>query len=47
MPGVPDLAPARDHVGTRTNQGFGIDYITEKTDLHGQLGMLRAPILGY
>ena len=26
------------HVGTRTNQGSRIDYITEKPDLHHQLG---------
>ena len=28
MPGAPDKAAA--HVGTRTNQGSRIDYITEK-----------------
>ena len=30
MPGVPDKASARGHMGTRTNQGSRIDYITEK-----------------
>ena len=45
MPGVTDLASAQVHVGTRTNQGSRIDYITEKSDLHHQLGMRRAPIL--
>ena len=47
MPGVTDLAAARGHVGKRTNQVSRIDYITEKPDLHPQLGMRRAPILGY
>ena len=47
MPGVTDLASARSHVGTRTNQGYRIDYVTEKPDLHHQLGMRRAPILVY
>ena len=32
MPGVTDLASARGHVGTMTNQGSRIDYITEKPD---------------
>ena len=30
MPGVSDLASARGHEGTRTNQGSPIIYITEK-----------------
>ena len=30
MPGVPDEPSARGHMGTRTNQGSRIDYITEK-----------------
>ena len=47
MPGVKDLASARGHMGTRTNQGSHIDYITEKPVFHHQLGMCRAPILGY
>ena len=38
MPGVTDLASARDHVGTRTNQGSGINYITEKPDCQHQPG---------
>ena len=45
MPGVPDKASQRGHVGTRTNQGSRIDYITEKPYLHHQLGVPRAPIL--
>ena len=36
MPGVADWQQ-RGHVGTRTNQGSRIDYITEKPDLHHQL----------
>ena len=42
MPGVSDLASAQGHVGTRTNQGSCINYITEKPvpDHHHQLGML-------
>ena len=47
MPGVTGLASARGHVEIRTNQDSRIDYITEKPDLHHQLGMRRAPILGY
>ena len=47
MPGVPDKPSARSHVGTRTNQGSRIDYITEKRYLHHQLGVPRAPILAY
>ena len=47
MPGVPDKASAQGRVGTRTNQGSCIDYITEKPYLHHQLGMPRAPILAY
>ena len=47
MPGVTDLASADGHVGTRTNQGSRIDYITEKAHRQHQLGMRRAPILGY
>ena len=39
MSGVTDVASARSHVGTRTNQGSRIDYITEKPDVHHQLGM--------
>ena len=46
MPGVPDKPPAPAHVGTRTNQGFRIDYITEKPYLHHQLGVPRAAIAG-
>ena len=46
MPGVPDKAPAQGHVGTRTNQGSRIDYITGKPYLHHQLGVPRATILG-
>ena len=46
MPGVPDIALVRGHLGTRTNQGIRIDYITEKPNLHHQPGMRRAPILG-
>ena len=41
MPRVTDLASARGHVGIRTNQGSRIDYITEKSDLHRQMGMRR------
>ena len=47
MPGVPDKASARGHMGTRTNQGSRIDYITEKPYLHHSLGVPRAPILAY
>ena len=47
MPGITGLASARGHVGTRTNQGSRINYITEKPDHQHQLGMCRAPILGY
>ena len=47
MPEVTDLASAQGHVGIRTNQGSRFDYITEKSDLKHQLGMRRAPILGY
>ena len=47
MPGVPDKSSARGHVGTRTNQGSRIDYITEKPYLHHQLGAPRPPILDY
>ena len=47
MLGVPDKAAARGHVGTRTNQGSHIDYITEKPYLHRQLGVPRATILAY
>ena len=46
MPGVPDKPSARGHVGTRTNQGSRIDYITEKPYLHHQLGVPRSPIFG-
>ena len=45
--GVPDMASARDYVGTRTNQGFRIDYFKEKPYLHHLLGICREPILGY
>ena len=37
MPGVPDMASARVHVRTRTNQGSRIDNNTEKPYLHHQL----------
>ena len=47
MPGVPDMASARGHMGTRTNQGSRINYITEKPYLHYQQGMRRASIFGY
>ena len=47
MPGVPDMASAGGYMGTRTNQGSGIDCITEKPYLHYQLGVGRASILGY
>ena len=47
MPGVPNKASVQDPVGTRTNQGSHIDYITEKPYLHHQLGVPRAPILAY
>ena len=40
MPGVTDLALA-------TNQGYRIDYISEKHDVHHRLGMRRAPIFGH
>ena len=46
MPGVPDMASARGHMGTRTNQVSRIDYITEKSYLHHQLGMRRASNIG-
>ena len=46
MPGVTDLASARGHMGTKTNQGSRIDYITAKPGLHHQMGMRRAPIFG-
>ena len=44
---TPDKTSAQGHVGTRTNQGPRIDYITEKPYLHHQLGVPRAPILAY
>ena len=47
MPGVPDKASARGHVGRRANQGSHIDYITEKPYLNRQLGVPRAPIFAY
>ena len=47
MLGVTDLPSSQGHVGTRTNQGSSIDYITENPDLHHQLGMRRGLILGY
>ena len=47
MPGVPDTASVLGHVGTRTNQGSRIDYITEKPYLHHQPVVPRAPILAY
>ena len=47
MQGVLDKASVRGHVGTRTNQGSRIDYITEKPYLHRQLGVPRAPVLAY
>ena len=43
MPGEPS---ARGQVGTRTNQGSRIDYISEKPYLYHQLGVPRAPIFG-
>ena len=46
MPGLPDKKSVRGHVGTRTNQGSRIDYITEKPYLHHQLGVPKAPISG-
>ena len=39
MSGVPHKPSARAHVGTRTNQGSRIDYITETPYLHHQLGV--------
>ena len=47
MPEVTDLASALGHEGTRTNQGSGIIYITEKPDRQHQLSMCSAQILGY
>ena len=47
MPGLPDKAAGRDHMGTRTNQGSCIDYNTEKPYLHHLLGVPRAPISDY
>ena len=47
MPGLADKAAGRGHVGTRTNQGSCIDYITEKPYLHHLLGVPRAPISRY
>ena len=47
MPGVIDKASQRGHMGTRTNQGSRIDYITEKPYLHHLLGMPRASIFAY
>ena len=47
MPGEPDKASARGHVGTRTNKGSRIDYITEKHYLNHQLELPRAPISDY
>ena len=47
MPEVTDLASAWGHEGTRTNQGTGIIYITEKHDRQHQLSMCSAQILGY
>ena len=44
---VTDLASARAHVGTRTNQGPRIDNTIEKLDRQHQLGMCIAPILGF
>ena len=44
MPGVPDKPSARGPMGTRTNQGSRINYITEKPYLHHQLGVPRAPM---
>ena len=46
MPGVPDKPSGRGHLGTRTNPGSRIDYITEKPYLQHQLGLPRAPIFG-
>ena len=47
MPEVTDLASARGHEATRTNQGSGIIYITEKPDHQHQLSMRSVQILGY
>ena len=47
MPGVTDLASAWGHEGTRTTQGSGIIYVTEKPDRQHQLSMRSAQILGY
>ena len=47
MPGVTDLPSARGHVGTRTNQGSRMDYITEQANLHHQLGLRIAPIVDF
>ena len=46
MSGVPHKPSVRAHVGTRTNQGSRIDYITETPYLHHQLGVPKAPISG-
>ena len=46
MSGVPHKPSARAHVGTRTNQGSRIDYITGTLYLHHQLGVPKAPISG-
>ena len=47
LPEVPYKASAPGHVGTWTNQGSRIDYITGKPYLHQQLGVPRAPILAF
>ena len=47
MPELPDNAAGRGRVGTTTNQGSCIDYITEKPYLHHLLGVARAPISDY
>ena len=46
MPRVSDKASQRGHVGTRTNRGSRIDYITEKPYLHHQLGVAQSINLG-
>ena len=47
MPEVTDMASAWGHEGTRTNQGSGIIYITEKHDRQHQLRTCSAQLLGY
>ena len=47
MPEVTDMASAWGHEGTRTNQGFGIIYSTEKADRQHQMSKCSAQILGF